>query len=128
MIIQKAVQHAIEGGYTYKGDTPLFDDNIDSFVITDGNGGYVIPYIEVFLLDTKFWQALGKSMGWGFKLEYNVCDCHVGEYYSYKFCPKCGKELKLASKTSKEWKEKWHKFIDHLADGGTIEGYFKSLT
>ena len=26
-----------------------------------------------------------------------------------------------------DWKEKWHRFIDHLADGGTAETFFETL-
>lgn len=147
MTIHEAIQHAIDGGYRHEEINSAFIlwngyENILPFVngygwvqFRDKNNqppelcpAYVPKCrIEQILLDPEFWQALGKSKGWGLKLKYNVCDCHVGEYYFYKFCPKCGKELKLASKTSKEWKEKWHKFIDHLANGGTIEDFFSKI-
>jgi len=54
------------------------------------------------LLDPTFWHAVGKTRGWD--------EC-------------LGKESELLKQhwLEKISKEKWHNFIDHLADGLTIE-------
>ena len=36
-------------------------------------------------------------------------------------CEETGKRFKS------EWKEEWHRFIDKLASGGTVEEFFKDL-
>lgn len=42
----------------------------------DGNGGRWVDCgsLEVAILDPLFWQALGKSMGWGESLECALCE------------------------------------------------------
>ncbi len=52
---------------------------------------------ERIFLDPAFWKALGKAYDWP-------------EYTSRP-----------------AWKLHWHRFIDHLAEGGSIEDFFKSL-
>ena len=65
------------------------------------------------LLDPLFWQALGKSMGWG---NTNVCGhCRSNLYDSYE------------RKEDKMWHYYWLSFIDHLAEGGSVESYFANL-
>ena len=58
-----------------------------------------------FLLDPAFWQSLGKALGW------TTTGVATAAYQLYP-----------------EWLDRWHRFIDHLADGGTPESYFKDLT
>lgn len=55
------------------------------------------------ILDPSFWQSLGKAMGWN-KLYYTICHQKVSP-----------------------WLFHWHRLIDHLADGGSIESYFEKL-
>lgn len=59
--------------------------------------------IALALLDPLFWSALGKSMGWGIEPSGSIWQ---------------GEE---------KWKIRWHRLIDHLAEGGTIESYFEKL-
>ena len=57
------------------------------------------------ILDPLFWECLGKAKNWG---------------TTEKTGPKTW-----------YWKanvlEKWHRMIDHLAEGGTIESFFETL-
>lgn len=89
-------------------------------------GGYILPApceiegIEVYhkgdtLLDSLFWQALGKSMGWG-------------EDAQLKYYGEDEDESMLGGVLWFPWEEKWHALIDHLASGKSIEDYFQSLS
>ena len=76
-------------------------------------GGYKSPniigtelgYFNGIFLDPQFWQCLGKAMEWGYK---DIVD--PSDHFSQE-----------------EWIDKWHDLIDHLAEGGTAEDYFKQL-
>ena len=58
-------------------------------------------------LDPSFWRSLAKAMGWG-----DPDEIPTGEINN-PICP--------------AWLEKWHRFIDHLAEGKTAEEFFKEL-
>lgn len=58
------------------------------------------------LLDPKFFQALGKALGW------NEIS---GSYHSYN------EDGKTA------WQMKMHRFIDHLIAGKSVESFFEEL-
>ena len=57
-------------------------------------------YAEIFL-DPLFWQSLGKAMGW------RQDEDQWGD--------------------RAEWVSQWHRFIDHIADGGSAESFFENL-
>jgi len=61
-------------------------------------------------IDPLFWLALSKARDW------KVTD----------YCFGCGYDEGSTDNTP-VWKVKWHRFIDHLADGKDAESYFKSL-
>jgi hypothetical protein len=65
-----------------------------------------------FLIDPKFWQALGKSMGW--------------EMRRWKEYTPGGAEIRVVEGKEK-WLKEWHKFIGHLAEGKTAEDFFAGL-
>lgn len=50
-----------------------------------------------FALEPLFWQSLGKAMGW------------------------------TDNEKVKIWKYNWHDFIDHLAEGKTVEEFFDEI-
>ena len=58
---------------------------------------------ELILFDPDFWRTLGKALGW--TENFKESD---GSVYN-------------------EWIIKWHRFIDHLAEGKEEEEFFKEL-
>lgn len=58
--------------------------------------------LSSILLDPLFWQCLGKSLGWDNKDEFILND-------------------------ENRWIYRWHSLIDHIADGGDIDTFFKEL-
>ena len=60
---------------------------------------------ELFM-GASFWKALGKKLRWSNEVVV------VGErHYTIK----------------DGWRMHWHRFIDHLADGKSVDEFFKSL-
>ena len=104
MTIKEAIKKAIENGYDGK------------FFLEYGRSERLneLQISGQFLLDPDFWKALfGKDM---------VCeDC--GTIRDDCECQRSGRG---ANKTEL-WKYQWHSLIDHLASGGSIEGFFKEL-
>lgn len=63
---------------------------------------YRIQLQDAVFLDPSFWLALGKARGW------RQFDYHT-------------------DKPRKGWLPKWHRFIDHLAEGKDVESFFANL-
>ena len=86
-------------------DSPLRDMKLNTIIQIEG--------IEVYhkgdtFLDPLFWQSLGKVMRWiGYKRSGIVGEI---EYHNMEV-----------------WKAEWHRFIDHIADGGSAESFFENL-
>lgn len=59
-------------------------------------------------IDPTFWQAVGKTRGWD-------NGEHVDPTYEF------------ASSQTWMWQWKWHRFIDHLTGGLTIEEALKAI-
>ncbi len=76
-------------------------------------GGYegrlYAPSVGAELLDRNFWQAL-------FPKESFYIACDFGN------CPE-----KDNCKCAWNWKDYWHAFIDHLAEGKDIDSFFEKL-
>ena len=105
--IERAIKEAVKAGYSFRGDKLLHDNNLGTWSVSDGDGGYIVPADECFFLAPLFWQALGKARGWD--------DGEVTiEGYS-------------ASIYHWMWQFQWHRFIDHLAEGKDAESFFASL-
>ncbi|MGA2592732.1 MAG: hypothetical protein ABSH32_22700 [Bryobacteraceae bacterium] len=64
---------------------------------------------KVFL-DPSFWQSLGKALGWN------------DDYH-----PVRSKETNQLKNEIWDWRYHWHRFIDHLAGGGTAGQFFAEL-
>ena len=101
--MENAIKKAIEGGYrssefpNYRSRTAIL-----SYRDYEKGGAYSIEQMKWsdILLDPLFWQALGNNQGWGF--------------YEEKI-------------EEDEWRDKWHNFIDHLAEGKSINSFFENL-
>ena len=126
--MKKAIQKAIEGGWDPVDftDMPIenrgllfFDDfpadtkeDVDKdhvyFYDTEypEEGYYASMLMELAVLDPQFWQALGKAEGWE----------KVGSAITFS-----------AFFKGNTWKNCWHSFIDHLAEGGNVDEFFNKL-
>jgi len=72
-------------------------------------GGYPrgrIGSASFFCMDKDFWQALGKAEGWGIVQPRGAGIEFISDEY---------------------WKQHWHRFIDHLAEGNSIDSFFNEL-
>ena len=93
MTIQEAINRAIEGGYPSQRVEDL-----------------ALHVQAQYFLETSFWQALGRTLGW---------EGH-GEYIQLS-----DQESRTISQPM--WLSYWHRFNDHLATGKTPESFFATL-
>lgn len=154
--MKEAIQKAIEGGYDFSrklrsaglGDGVWELKKPDEVVVRRKE--VLIDYSEIvkyhFPLsmvreDPLFWQALGKSLGWGVVKNVTKKKCKEcmgygytlgenGEEYDCYTCGNTGREVTeeiVPSPWKNNWKYFWHQFIDHLAEGKDPEEFFKEL-
>jgi hypothetical protein len=105
MTIQEAMNKAIEGWYHIHGSDGMDTDDAGANrecsawtrKDTDSTWG---AGVKEALLDPHFWRALGLELGW-----------HAGVETKYLIYHQW-------------WRQPWHRFIDHLADGYTPEAFF----
>lgn len=137
--MEKIIQLAIEGGWR-KGD-PMQDR-------------YFEMVGERAFLDPEFWKCLGVAVGWldedregrrwafwtdeALKIGYEQKENMevVGESRDKNSWRITWPEIQSAYLYPKEylriemnenWKKKWHRFIDHLAEGKDPESFFSNL-
>jgi len=81
---------------------------------------------RALLLDPQAWISLGKAMGWdGITIvmsDYEYNHPFMGGTLDYSYDE--GGNMVFESSA---WKYHWHKLIDHLAEGGTPDDFFKAL-
>lgn len=121
--MKKALKLAIEGGFK------LREIHLEE---TAWGAEMVYPIIRE---DPLFWQALGKSLGWGKEVGENCCELcgepmpkgeEMFRYHGYSYgdsVASCPEEWIKR----KQWKGEWHKLIDHIAEGKDIESFFNNL-
>lgn len=100
MTIEEAIKKAIEGGYAAKEEIIIRER---SFIYKSSHKN--VSFKDM-LIDSKFWQSLGKAMGW----------------VIYEDCFNC-----QSDKKQEEWLYHWHRFINHLAEGKDINSFFETL-
>ncbi len=107
MTINETIQKAIKGGYGIKKCPALKDPLLQKA------GECVI------FLDPDFWRCLAKAMGWEEEQDRKLFYCRT-----YRHPERDGD-------TSGGWIPESlyhrHRFIDHLAEEGTPESFFKEL-
>ena len=108
MTIQEALEKAVEGGYHLHGSDGM--DTDDARANSEGsawtrteNDSTCVASVKASLLDPHFWRALGLALGWH---EGVATPCLIYEQW---------------------WRQPWHRFIDHLADGHTPEAFFARM-
>jgi hypothetical protein len=108
MTLQEAMNKAVEGGYHLHGSDRMDTDDAganregSAWIRTEDAPTCVVGVQEP-LLDPHFWRALGLALGWH---EGVATQCLIYEQW---------------------WRQPWHRFIDHLADGHTPEAFFERM-
>lgn len=97
--MQKAIEQAIKGGY-------ITGFRYDKLAKMDG----ITAVFEVLLLDPDFWKCLGIAEGWDKNQSSEAL--YVGEF---------------SDRNHPRWKRNQHFLIDHIANGGSIEDFFKKI-
>lgn len=122
--MKKAIKKAIDGGWRPRGVAIHEWSSFESMVS-------LIPWQEI-VSDPNFWKCLGKAEGWkGDKIRM-CCGCGIalrmneqptmdGKHGGKKGC---GSDI---MEYEGQWLIEWHRFIDHIADGGDIDTFFNNL-
>ena len=119
MMIQEAIDKANEGGYHIHGSDGMdtayegATNDYSAWTRKDNASSFLVPTEETFL-DPRFWQALGRILGWS-----EVCDLAITCVH--------GEEEGQSGRGS-YWMYQWYCFIQALADGNTPEAFFAHLT
>jgi len=119
MTVQEALDTAVEGGYHIYGsdgmDTDYRGANSEYSMWTrkDNESSFIVPTEEAFL-DPKFWQALGRALGWS-----EACDLAITCAHGHEECRQYHGYY---------WMFHWHRFIQTLADGNSPEAFFAHLS
>lgn len=119
--MENVIKSAIRGGYEH-------------FLMSDGNNGLkaIGECKSDILLDPLFWQCLGKAEGWtgekirmcngcGVALKWNEKEDMNGQHGGKKGC---GSDIQ---EYEGQWLIEMHRFIDHLAEGKSIDEFFNNL-
>ena len=118
MTIQEAMNKAVEGGYHIDGSDGIetsyigANDEYSAWTRTDNDSSFMVP-VEETLLDPRFWQALGRTLGWS-----EGCDLVIICVHGEEECQHC---------RGYYWMYQWHRFIQALAHGNTLEAFFARL-
>lgn len=105
--IKDVIEIAIRGGLVFGTEFKsgsVKDMGHKQYSLTDVSGAEYILHISQIALETDFWQALGKELGW---------DDH--SYSKYPWCSREGYHNKMSG------------MIDHIIDGGNVEEYLIRL-
>jgi hypothetical protein len=118
MTIAETLSKAVAGGYhihgsdgvatTYVGASRKFS----AWTRHDNDSTFLVPVEETFL-DPRFWQALGRTLGWQ-----DACDLSISYEQGHAECRRCHGAY---------WMYQWHCFIQAIADGHTPEVFFAHL-
>jgi hypothetical protein len=118
MTIQEAMNKAVEGGYHIHGSDGMdtyyegATNDYAAWTRKDNESSFLVPMEETFL-DPRFWQALGRTLGWSEVCDLLItCSCRDAE------CQCC---------RGYYWMYQWHCFIQALAHGNTPEDFFAPL-
>jgi hypothetical protein len=111
MTIQQAIEKAVYGGYFPSYIRKVGKEKTEDILRN-------IRLADTFL-DPLFWQSLGKAMGWGTA---RLVEPDILWLTDKEIRPDFLPEIVLDER--EEWKEQWHRLIDHLAEGKNAESFF----
>ena len=109
----------MEGGYHIHGSDGVetyyegATHDYSAWTRKDNAPSFLVPTEETFL-DPRFWQALGRTLGWS-----EGCDLFIIYVHGNEECQRC---------RGCYWMYQWHCFIQALAEGNTPEVFFNHLT
>lgn len=117
--IEQAINDALENDWNaalwgYAVDETQKPVHKNSLVVGASAGHHYELSLNDAFVDPKFWQALGKARGWH---SFSIHEHGNGEPCN-GFC--------VQDQKGTGWKSRWHRFIDHLADGKNAESFFAS--
>ena len=118
MTIQEALNKAVQGGYHIDGSDGIdtyyegANSEFSAWTRQDNASTFIVPVEETFL-DLRFWQALGRALGWQ-----DACDLSISCMHGHEECRRCHGAY---------WMYQWHCFIQAIADGNTPEVFFANL-
>ena len=129
MTTQEAIEKAIKAGYL--GGKSFAHYKTKSSLIVYEEEDYVTPKliktVSEALLDPQFWKSLGKALGWQTWLWVSWKDSYH-DLISTETTNDDNYEPNWPNGSRHyTWLHQWHRFIEHLAKGGTPESFFKSL-
>ena len=113
MTIAEALRKAVAGGYhihgsdgmatTYAGASRKFT----AWTRHDNDSSFLVPMEETFL-DSRFWHALGRALGWQ-----DACELSIACVHGHAECRRCHGAY---------WMYQWHCFIQAtlLLDSGVL--------
>lgn len=119
---KKLIQKGIEGGWIYKGlkgqmnwnmkfEKPPFGGEWLKCYDDISEGFWAVE--EVIFMDITFWQAVGKSLGWGIlkRGEPVMGGYTVNDYWA----------------GTQKWEYLQHRLLSHIQEKGIIEQFAKQL-
>ena len=118
MTIQEAVNTAVEGGYHIHGSDGVAtvytgaSSEYSAWTRTDNHSSFMVPVQETFL-DSTFWRALGRALGWE-----DHCELVIICVHGHEECRRCHGYY---------WMYQWHCFIQAIAQEHTPDAFFASL-
>jgi hypothetical protein len=118
MTVQEVMKKAVEGGYHIESSDGVdiaysgANDEYSAWTRTDTESSFLVP-VEETLLDPRFWQALGRTLGWG-----EVCDLAIICVHGEAECQRY---------RGYYWMFQWLRFIQALAQGNTLDAFFASV-
>jgi len=118
MTIQEVMDKAVGGGYHINGSDGMqtyysgASRDYSAWTRKDNNSSFMVAVEETFL-DPVFWQALGRGLGW----DHELVTIHAVDN---------GRPT-IVTRVGQHWFYHWHRFIDFLAEGKTVEEFFESI-
>ena len=118
MTIAEALIQAVAGGYHIHGSDGIATDFVEAnsefsaWTRQDNASTFLVPVEETFL-DPRFWQALGRALGWQAS-----CDLSISCVHGSAECRRCHGAY---------WMYQWHCFIQAIAEGNTPDVFFAHL-